>query len=116
MHENAMPDPAVLDQIPGLRKEEAPQPPSESSIGKMGLPRPMGVAHVPSPRQNVVLLADAPLLRLATGKFPVTPPLPVPARLMAGISVPASARNAGAPAVAKSAWVVVVSAPMVEVA
>ena len=29
-----------------------------------------GVAHVPSPRQNVELLADVPELRLATGKFP----------------------------------------------
>ena len=32
-----------------------------------------GVAHVPSPLQKVVLDADVPLLRLVTGKFPVTP-------------------------------------------
>jgi len=35
-----------------------------------------GVAHVPSPRQNVVLAAAAPLFRLVTGKLPVTPPAP----------------------------------------
>jgi hypothetical protein len=36
-------------------------------------PPPAGVAQVPSPLQNVVLEADVPLLRLVTGKFPVTP-------------------------------------------
>jgi hypothetical protein len=35
-------------------------------------PPPDGVAHVPSPLQNVVLEADVPLLRLVTGKLPVT--------------------------------------------
>ena len=34
---------------------------------------PLGVAQVPSPRQNVELLADVPLFRLATGRFPATP-------------------------------------------
>jgi hypothetical protein len=33
----------------------------------------LGVAHVPSPRQNVVADADVPPLRLVTGRFPVTP-------------------------------------------
>jgi hypothetical protein len=31
-----------------------------------------GVAHVASPRQNVVAPADVPLLRLATGRLPET--------------------------------------------
>lgn len=35
-------------------------------------PLPAGVAHVPSPRQKVVLEADVPLFRLVTGKLPVT--------------------------------------------
>ena len=35
-------------------------------------PLPAGVAHVPSPRQKVELLADVPELRFVTGKFPVT--------------------------------------------
>ena len=35
-------------------------------------PVPDGVAHVPSPRQNVVALAVVPLFKLVTGKFPVT--------------------------------------------
>ena len=35
-------------------------------------PDPAGVAHVPSPRQKVELLADVPELRFVTGKFPVT--------------------------------------------
>jgi hypothetical protein len=37
------------------------------------LPVPVGVAHVPSPRQNVVELADVPLLRFPMGRLPVTP-------------------------------------------
>lgn len=32
-------------------------------------PPPDGVAHVPSPRQNVELLAEVPLFRLLTGRF-----------------------------------------------
>ena len=36
-------------------------------------PPPAGVAHVASPRQNVVLLALVPLFKFATGRFPVTP-------------------------------------------
>lgn len=39
----------------------------------MTVPEPTGVAHVPSPRQNVVLDADVPLLRFATARLPVTP-------------------------------------------
>jgi hypothetical protein len=39
------------------------------------LPPPPGDAHVPSPRQNVELDALVPLLRLATGRLPVTPVL-----------------------------------------
>ena len=33
---------------------------------------PDGEAHVPSPRQNVDALADVPLLRFVTGRFPET--------------------------------------------
>jgi hypothetical protein len=36
-------------------------------------PLPAGVAHVPSPRQNVVALADVPVFKFDTGRFPVTP-------------------------------------------
>ena len=36
-------------------------------------PPPGGVAHVPSPRQNVVEEALAPEFKLVTGRFPVTP-------------------------------------------
>lgn len=37
------------------------------------LPPPDGVAHVPSPRQNVDPLAAVPLSKFVTGKLPVTP-------------------------------------------
>src|ERR1700677_3351007 len=60
----------------------------------------LGVAHVPSPRQNVELLADVPLLRLVTGRFPVMI-LDPPARFNApdaGSAVPAFEHN-GSPAV-----------------
>ena len=36
-------------------------------------PPPAGVAQVASPRQKVEEEADVPLLRLVTGRFPVTP-------------------------------------------
>jgi hypothetical protein len=36
-------------------------------------PPALGAAHVPSPRQNVVLEALVPLFRLVTGRLPVTP-------------------------------------------
>src|SRR2546425_7347148 len=62
------------------------------------LPPLAGVAHVPSPRQNVVADAPVPLPRLVTPRFPVTPPLPLAARLIAGISAPARARKVGAAA------------------
>jgi hypothetical protein len=52
------------------------------------LPPPAGVTHVPSPRQNVVADADVPLLRLVTGRLPVTPPLADDARLAAVILAP----------------------------
>ena len=35
-------------------------------------PLPAGVAHVPSPRQNVLDEAEVPLLRLPTGRLPDT--------------------------------------------
>ena len=53
-----------------------------------GDPPPAGVAHVPSPRQNVVPDAPVPELRFVTGRFPVTPVVkgsPVPfARVIVG--------------------------------
>ena len=48
------------------------------------VPEPAGVAQVPSPRQKVVDDAEVPLFRLPTGRLPVTPPLPLAARLAAG--------------------------------
>lgn len=50
--------------------------------------KPLGVAHVPSPRQNVVPDAAVPLFRLVTGRFPVTPPFPLAARFDAVKFVP----------------------------
>ena len=63
------------------------------------VPDPDGAAHVPSPLQYVELEALVPLLRFATGKFPVTPPLPLAARLMAGMSLPTKVRKLTAPLV-----------------
>jgi hypothetical protein len=40
--------------------------------GVMELADALGVAQVPSPRQNVLELADVPLFRLVTARFPVT--------------------------------------------
>ena len=37
------------------------------------VPAPAGAAQEPSPRQKVDALADVPLFKLVTGKFPVTP-------------------------------------------
>ena len=37
------------------------------------VPAPAGVAQLPSPRQKVVADAPVPLLRLVTGRLPVTP-------------------------------------------
>lgn len=45
------------------------------SVTLVTVPLPAGVDQVPSPRQYVVLEADVPLLRLPTGKLPVTPEL-----------------------------------------
>ena len=38
----------------------------------MTLPAPAGVAHVPSPRQNVVEEAPLPEFKFPTGRFPLT--------------------------------------------
>jgi len=62
-------------------------------------PAPEGVAHTPSPRQNVVELAAVPEFRFVVGKFPVTPPAPEDARFIAGMSAPTSARSPTAPVV-----------------
>jgi len=39
---------------------------------RLVMPVAGGAAHVPSPLQNVLLDAEVPLLRLVTGKLPVT--------------------------------------------
>lgn len=63
--------------VPAVQLAEgAPAP-----LVRLILPLPAGAAHVPSPRQKVEELALVPLLRLATGRLPVTPVLsgrPVP--------------------------------------
>src|SRR6185312_7626242 len=41
--------------------------------GPLTLPEPEGVAHAPSPRQNVVDDAPVPLFKWETDRFPVTP-------------------------------------------
>jgi hypothetical protein len=46
---------------------------STADAGPTTSPVPVGVAQVPSPRQKVDEDALVPLLRLATGRFPVTP-------------------------------------------
>ena len=53
---------------------------------------PAGAAHVASPRQNVEADADVPLLRLPTGRLPVTPvergrPVPLTRPIAAGVPV-----------------------------
>jgi hypothetical protein len=46
---------------------------STADTGPTTSPVPVGVAHVPSPRQNVEPDALVPLFKLATGRLPVTP-------------------------------------------
>jgi hypothetical protein len=58
---------------------------------------PGGTDQVPSPRQKVVDEALVPLLRFPTGRFPVTPPAVLIARLMDGMSAETRDRNVGAP-------------------
>ena len=58
-------------------------PLAETTETLVTVPAPAGVAHVPSPLQNVELLALIPESRLPTGKFPVTPPLPDAAKFIA---------------------------------
>jgi hypothetical protein len=70
VHPTAMDD-ALTNAVVGL-------PPNVSvtfvsSVLVSAAPATVGDAHVASPRQNVELLALVPLLRFATGRFPVTP-------------------------------------------
>jgi hypothetical protein len=46
--------------------------PGTDSATLVTVPAPAGVAHVPSPRQNVEDEADVPLFKFVTGRFPVT--------------------------------------------
>jgi hypothetical protein len=48
------------------------KPPVNVWPTEVTVPAPTGVAHVPSPRQKVNAEAEVPLLRLVTGRFPVT--------------------------------------------
>ena len=52
-----------------VRPVDPPDTPTDETVPELAA----GVAHVPSPRQKVVLDADVPLLRLVTGRLPVTP-------------------------------------------
>lgn len=72
---------------------------TDGAVNPMDEMPPGIVAQVPSPRQNVVELAEVPELRLVTGKLPVTPPAPDAAKLIAGTSAPTSARSDGEPVV-----------------
>ena len=47
-------------------------PPEIATLVTVPVAVPAGVLQTPSPRQKVVALADVPLLRLPTGKLPVT--------------------------------------------
>ena len=49
------------------------RPPVNPTLVTVPVAVPVGVAHVPSPRQNVLDDADVPLLRFVTGRLPVTP-------------------------------------------
>jgi hypothetical protein len=76
----------VIASVPELVTGE---PPTVSHAGVVSptlvtVPAPEGVAHVPSPRQYVDDEAPVPEFRFPTGKFPVTPPAPPTARLIAG--------------------------------
>jgi hypothetical protein len=53
-------------------------------------PPPLGVAHVPSPRQKVELEALVPLFRFVTGRFPVMV-APAPRLTVCEVSLPPSA-------------------------
>ena len=45
---------------------------SVAEDGPTTSPEPVGVTQVPSPRQNVAALADVPLFKFPTGRFPDT--------------------------------------------
>ena len=65
----------VTHDCPVTACAKKPAPPESAMDCSTKLPPPpppLGVAHVPSPRQNVALDAPVPLLRLVTGKLPVT--------------------------------------------
>jgi hypothetical protein len=55
------------------------------SVPAVTFPPPAGEAQTPSPRKKVDEFAPVPLLRFVTGRFPVTPPAPEAARLIAEI-------------------------------
>jgi hypothetical protein len=52
-------------------------------------PPPAGVAHVPSPRQNVDELAPVPLFKFAAGKFPATSAVRLTAEMLS-VTTPAA--------------------------
>ena len=74
---------------------------------------PPATAHVPSPLQKVLALADVPLFRLVTGKLPVTPVVngnPVPLVNVTLVGVP----NIGVTNVGDVAKATTVPDPVVE--
>lgn len=85
---------------PSLRSDVAADPLiAVKPMVAVGLPvpAPAGAAHVPSPRQNVVLEAAVPPFKFVAGRLPVTPPAPEAARLIAGTSAPTIDRRDTAP-------------------
>jgi hypothetical protein len=84
------------------------------------LPDPAGVAHVPSPRQNVEDDALVPELRFATGRFPVTSfarrtvSVLLAPLIVLFVSVSAPARVARVPVVGKVTLVPAVTVRVVE--
>lgn len=74
---------AACEPLPG---------PAVTSPVSCVMPVSDGVAHVASPRQNVVADAPVPEPRLVTGRFPVTPvvsgkPVPLASPIDAGVPV-----------------------------
>ena len=71
-----MPVMVVVSVIAGVEVAVATvpaKPLAETTETLVTVPAPAGVAHVPSPRQKVEDDAPVPLLRLVTGRLPVTP-------------------------------------------
>ena len=64
--------PDVVTGVPTTDKKPGADNPTDVTVPEPP-PPPAGVAQLPSPRQKVVADAPVPLLRLVTGRLPVTP-------------------------------------------